>query len=102
MPISNSYVRALIANLAVFAAMVSWTFCQYGGGHWDRYHVAVLAVGGIAGLIVTLLVGTFTRKSAEPWPWWILGLASLGCWLVILFIMLVLVPDSGDLMMVKP
>jgi hypothetical protein len=38
----------------------------------------------------------------KPWPWWIFGLASLGCWLVILFIMLLLTPHAGDLMQVKP
>jgi hypothetical protein len=61
-----------------------------------------LVVGAAAGLIVTLLVGTFTRTSAKAWPWWILGLASLGCWLVILFMMLLLIPHAGDLMDVKP
>jgi hypothetical protein len=57
--------------------MVSWTFFECGGP-WSRYHLVVLVVGAAAGLIVTLLVGTFTRTSAKAWPWWILGLASLG------------------------
>jgi len=101
MPVSNSYIRALIANLVVYVAMVSWTFYQYGGS-WGRYHVVVLFVGGFAGLIVTFLIGTFTRRSVKPWPFWILGSASLGCWLAILFVMLLLTPHAGDLVTVKP
>ncbi|MGA2246071.1 MAG: hypothetical protein ABSH48_13810 [Verrucomicrobiota bacterium] len=101
MPISNSYIPALIANLVVYVAMVSWTLYQYGGP-WGRYHVVVLLVGGCAGLIVTLFIGTFTRRSAKPWPLWILGFASLSCWLAILFIMLALTPHAGDLVRVNP
>jgi len=101
MPISNSYIRAFVANFFIYVAMAAWAFHEYGEP-WGRYHVAVLIVGGFAGLIVTLLVGTFTRKSAKPWPWWILSLTSLGCWLVILFSMLLLTPHAGDLMTVTP
>jgi hypothetical protein len=38
----------------------------------------------------------------KPWPWFVVGLASIGCWLVIFFTMLWLTPHAGDLMQVKP
>jgi hypothetical protein len=89
-----------MANFVVFAAFVSWA-CSYGIS-WIGYYVTVLLVGSFVGLIVTLAVGTFAWKSAKPWPWWIVGLASLGCWLVIFFITVSLTPHAGDLMRVGP
>ena len=56
----------------------------------------------LSGLIVTLLVGTFTRKREKPLPFWFVGFVSWGCWLVILFFMLALTPHAGDLIEVVP
>jgi hypothetical protein len=102
MTISNSYIRALTANLVVFVALVSLEF--YCIGHWpsqsDKTDILMFEFGGVVGLFVALLLGTLTRKSRQPW--WILGLSSLGCWLAIVFVMLLLTPHAGDLVIVKP
>jgi hypothetical protein len=101
MPVSNSYVRALVANLAIFVVFVAWAFYMHGAP-LSRYHAAALVVGGAVGLIVTLLVGTFLRLGGKSWPWWFFGFASVGCWAVILLALLFFTPHSGDLMQVKP
>jgi len=104
MPSSNSYLRALLANLVVLVAFVAWAFYMDGGPQ-SKYHAATvgsLEVGSVVGLIVTLLVGTLLRLGRKSWPWWFFGFVSVGCWLVILFITMLLTPNSGDLMTVKP
>ena len=104
MPISNSYIRALVANFAIFAALVAWTFYM-DGGYRGKYHAATigaLEIGSVVGLIVTLLVGTLLRIGGKSWPWWFFGFVSVGCWLVLFFIAMLLSPHSGDLMQVKP
>jgi hypothetical protein len=104
MPISNSYFRALLANLAIFVALVAWVFYMDGGSQ-SKYHAATvgaLEVGSVVGLIVTLLVGTLLRLGRKSWPWWFFGFVSTGCWLLIFFLMLLLTPHAGDLMKVEP
>ena len=104
MPSSNSYLRALLANLVVLVAFVAWAFYMDGGPQ-SKYHAATvgsLEVGSVVGLIVTLLVGTLLWIGRKSWPWWFVGFVTMGCWLVILLIGMRLMPHSGDLMRVSP
>lgn len=102
MTISNSYVRALTANLVVFVAMFSLEF--YCLGQWpspsSKTDIVMFRFGAFIGLFVTLLIGTLTRKSKQPWL--LLGLTSFGCWMLIIMVTLWLTPNAGDLVGVMP
>jgi hypothetical protein len=104
MTISQPYIRALIANLIVLSAFVAWAFYMEGGPQ-GKYHAAsigALEIGSVVGLIVTLLIGTLLWIGRKSWPWWFVGFVTMGCWLVILLIGMMLMPHSGDLMRVAP
>jgi len=92
MAIFNSYLRALIANSVIFIALVLKTFSRYQGP-WSKHLVFLVVMEGFAVFVTTFLVGTFSSKSEKPWPWWRVGFVSLGCLLVVSYIMLFF--DSG-------
>ena len=72
------------------------------GGRWGRYHVVVLLVGGFARTDCDFVDWDVYSEERRSLAILILGFASLGCWLAILFIMLALTPHAGDLMQVNP
>lgn len=90
MSFSNSYIRAFIVCVLIFIAAVFRMFQRYGSDWNNRHAMLVLAILGFALVLTGLLVGTFSRRSEKPWPWWKVGVASLGCWLAVLGLMLLI------------
>jgi hypothetical protein len=104
MTLSHSYLRALIANLIVLAALVAWVF-HVESSFQSKSHagtIIVLEAGGVVGLIATLLIGTLSHRSTKPWPWFVISIWSVIFWIVVLLIVLRLSPNAGDLVVVKP
>jgi hypothetical protein len=88
MSTSNSYVRAFIVCVFFFIAVVVWMFQEYGP-EWSSHHLLlIVSILGFALMITSVLVGTFSHRSEKPWPWWKVGLSSLGCGLLVLYLML--------------
>jgi len=87
MSFSNSYVRASIVSLAIFLAAGLRYFQKYGDARDSRHVSLVLLIHGTATLVTTLLVGTFSKRSAKPWPWLQVALVSFGCWLAVLCVL---------------
>jgi hypothetical protein len=85
---SNPYFRAVIFSIAM-AIAVFWRLFPENAGD-SRRVVLLLSLLGGAGLVSTLLVGTFSRRGEKAWSWPTTGLASLGCWLVVLYAILLL------------
>jgi hypothetical protein len=95
MNISNSYIRAFIVCFLIFVAVVFRTFQRYGP-QWSNQHSAlILSILGFALLITSVLIGTFSRRAEKPWSWWKLGISSLGCWLAVLYLMLLIQERFG-------
>ena len=88
MSISNSYIRAFVVGALIFVAVVFGMFQKYGREWSSRHSLLMLFILGFALVITGVLIGTFSRKSEKPWPWWKVGLSSLGCWLAVLYLML--------------
>src|SRR5947207_2680989 len=90
MILSNSYFRALVFSLGMFVA-VFWRLLPENRNAGDpRRIVLLLSFLGVASIVSTLLVGTFSRRGEKPWPWLTTGFASLGCWLAVAYAMLLL------------
>ncbi len=71
------------------AIAVFWRLFPENAGD-PRRIVLLLSLVGVAGLVSTLLVGTFSGRGGKPWSWLATGFASLGCWLLVMVAMLVL------------
>ena len=104
MTLSHSYLRALIANLIILAALVAWALYVESGIHSKSHAgtVGALEVGSAIGLIAALLIGTVSHRSTKPWPWFVIGTWSVIFWIVVLVILLRVAPNAGDLVVVKP
>jgi hypothetical protein len=92
MPLSSSYVRALAANLPIFALFVAWLWHRETEPGLFGFFVA-LVLGFVPGLIVTLFVGMFLRTRDELRSWRDFGLASLVGWFALLFLARFLMPS---------
>jgi len=88
MVLSNPYFRALVFSIGMSVA-VFWRLFPENAGD-SRRIVLLLSILGVAGIVSTLLVGTFSRRSEKAWPWLTTGLASLGCWVAVAYAMLLL------------
>jgi len=88
MKFSKSYVRAFIASLVFFIAVVAQMFQKYGGDWTSRNAALMLSILGFTLMITTFLVGTFSRRSEKPWPWLKVGVITFGCWLAVGCLML--------------
>jgi hypothetical protein len=80
---SNPYFRALVFSIGM-AIAVCWRLLPENDGD-SRRTVLELSLLGVAGLVSTLLVGTFSSRGKKAWSWPTTGFASLGCWLVVLY-----------------
>jgi hypothetical protein len=89
MMLSNSYFRALVFSVGMFVA-VFWRLFPETRSAGDPRRVLLLSILGVASIVSTLLVGTFSRRGEKPWPWLTTGFASLGCWLAVAYAMLLL------------
>jgi hypothetical protein len=89
MAISNSYVRALVANLPFFAIIASWLWYREHEPGFFGFFVA-LVLGAFPSLIVSLFVGMFLRSRDELRTWRYFGFACLVGWCVLLILWLVL------------
>jgi hypothetical protein len=92
MPITNSYVRALVANFPIFLVCVLWLWHREIELGFFGFFVAFV-LGSVPSLIVSLFVGMFLRTRDESRSWWVFGLASLVGWFVLLFIATFLMPS---------
>jgi hypothetical protein len=85
--LSNSYVRAGIAAGTMFV-LVFLKVLQIRGGDWASQHTTLIVlVLGFAMVITAVIVGTMSRKSEKPWPWLLIGAATLGCGLAVTYLM---------------
>jgi len=84
---SNSCVRAAIVSLGILIASGLRYFQRYGDARDSRHISLVLLIHGTATVVTTLLVGTFSKRSAKPWPWLQVALVSFGCWLAVLWVL---------------
>jgi hypothetical protein len=88
MTVSNSYVRAFLVS-AVITIAVSIRYLQmYGATKDSRHHALAISIAGFAFFITAMLVGTFSRRSEKPWSWLKVVVACFGCWLGVLWAML--------------
>ena len=86
--ISNSYVRAAIVAGIMFV-LVLFRLVQMRGGNWASQHRSlIILVLGFSTAITAVIVGTISRKSKSPWPWLLIGGATLGCGLLVMYAML--------------
>jgi uncharacterized membrane protein (GlpM family) len=92
MPISNSYIRALVANLPIFALFVAWLWHRETEPGFFGFFV-VLVLGFVPSLIVTLFVGMFLRTRDELRSWSVFGLASIVGWFALLLLAIFLMPS---------
>ena len=89
MTLSNSYARALAANLPVCALFVSWLWAGQSVPGLAGFGLAA-AKGLVPGLVATLTVGVCLRTRAGVRGWPAFGLASLAGWFVLLVLALLL------------
>jgi chromate transport protein ChrA len=92
MPISRSYLRALVANLPIFAFFVAWLWLRQTETGWFGLFVA-LVLGFIPSVIVTMFVGMFLRRHDELRSWSDFGLASLVGWFLLYLLFRFLTPS---------
>jgi len=92
MPISSSYVRALVANLPTFALFVAWLWHREIERGFLGFLVA-LVLGLVPSLIVTLFVGMLLRTRDALRGWRDFVLASLVGWFVVWFLAISLTPS---------
>jgi len=92
MPLSKSYVRALAANLPIFALFVAWLWHLETDPGFFGFFVA-LVLGFVPSLIVTLFVGMFLRTRDELRSWSDFGLASLVGWFLLYLLFRFLTPS---------
>ncbi len=85
---ASPYFRALVFSIGM-AIAVFWRLFPENAGD-SRRVTLVLSLLGVAGLVSTLIVGTFSKRGEKVWSWPVTGLASLGCWLVVLYAILLL------------
>jgi hypothetical protein len=88
MILSNSYFRALVFSLGMFAAVFLRLFPENQAPGDPRRTRLLLLILAVASTVSTLLVGTFAKRGEKPWPWLTTGFASLGCWIVVAYAML--------------
>ncbi len=89
MAISNSYVRALVANLPFFVIIAAWLWHKETEQGFFGFSVA-LVLGGFPSLIVSLFVGMFLRTRDESRTWRDFGFACVVGWFVLVILWLVL------------
>lgn len=88
--LSNSYVRASIAAGIMFI-LVILRLLQIRRGNWASRHTSlIILVLGFAMAITAVMVGTISRKSEKPWSWLLVGVATLGCGLAVMYVMLLM------------
>jgi hypothetical protein len=92
MSFSSSYVRALAANLPIFALFAAWLWHRETEPGLFGFFVA-LVLGFVPSLIVALFVGMFLRSRNEIRSWLTFGSASLAGWIVLLFLAIFLTPS---------
>jgi hypothetical protein len=90
MTFSNSYVRAFLVS-AVIAIAGSIRYLQmYAAARDTRHSALAISITGFALFITTLLIGTFSRRTEKPWSWFKVAAACLGCFLAVLWTMLLM------------
>lgn len=86
MPLSNPYVRSGIASVVLFI-VAGIRMLQKYPQPWNAKHGFMILMMGFACMLTVVIVGTFARKSQTPWPWLKVGVATLGCWFLVLCLM---------------
>jgi hypothetical protein len=87
MSLSNSYVRTFVVSLIICVAGFL-RFAQKYGVDWGSRRTALLfSIFGVAVIITTTLVGTFSSRAEKPWTWLKTLVISFGCWLTVLLLM---------------
>src|SRR5438105_2125190 len=88
MTLSNSYVRAAIANVVIFALILVRYLQKYGTLRESRQIIVIISALGVALGLTTLIVGTFSRHREKRWRWLKVIVVSFGCWLAVFLMML--------------
>jgi len=91
MRFSNAYIRAFLVSAVIFIAMVLGYFQKYGGNLNSRRGFMLVYIELVTLTANTALVGRFSSRSEKPWPWLKLIAISVGCWLGLLLLMLLMV-----------
>jgi hypothetical protein len=84
--LKNSYVRAAIVSIGILVLVASRMPKHYGKDWASRHALIVFCFLTFALCISTALIGTFARKSEQPWSWLKLIAMSFGCWLAVLYL----------------
>ena len=87
MPLTNPYLRALIANLVLFGA-AAVRLLQQMGTKWTPRHAFAAYGLGIVCVLTTMIVGTLSYRSKERWSWLKVMMASIACGLMTMFLIL--------------
>jgi hypothetical protein len=91
MRFSNAYIRAFVVSVVIFIGTALGYFQKYGGNLNSRRGYMIVYIAVVALTANTALVGRFSSRAEKPWPWLKLIVISIGCWLGLLLLMLLMV-----------
>ena len=74
----------------MFIAMFLRLFPDYRADSDPRRVMLLISILCVSSIVSALIVGVFAGRGAKPWPWINVGFASLGCWLAVAYVMLLL------------
>ena len=93
---SNPYLRPFLVSFGLAGGVLGRSFQK--DGDWTNQHlIPLLLTLGIAMVIATMLVGTFSRRSQQPWTWRKVAVITFGCWMGVFLVMGILVSVQARL-----